>query len=85
MKTNQNPADKITVYTSGAGSRSVWRHLAEVFREFPQAHELGYRLFKRNIKAQYRQSFLGFGWALNKKHKRINGCYSFCNLNIHQS
>jgi lipopolysaccharide transport system permease protein len=64
MKTNQNPADKTTVYTSGAGSRSVWRHLAEVFREFPQAHELGYRLFKRNIKAQYRQSFLGFAWAL---------------------
>ncbi len=64
MKVSNHPSDKVTVYTSGAGSRSVWRHLREVFREFPQAHELGYRLFKRNIKAQYRQSFLGFGWAL---------------------
>ena len=32
--------------------------------ELPQAHELGFRLFKRNIKALYRQSVLGFAWAI---------------------
>jgi lipopolysaccharide transport system permease protein len=30
----------------------------------PDAHELGARLFKRNLKALYRQSLLGFSWAL---------------------
>jgi lipopolysaccharide transport system permease protein len=30
----------------------------------PEAHELGLRLFKRNLKAMYRQSLLGITWAL---------------------
>ena len=56
--------DKITIYSAEASSRSIPGHLRDVLRELPQAHELGLRLFKRNLRAQYRQSLLGFAWAL---------------------
>lgn len=55
---------KITVYTAGRTNRAFVGHLRDIVSEFPRAHELGLRLFKRNIKALYRQSLLGFGWAL---------------------
>ncbi len=55
---------KTTVYSAEASNRSVFFHLGGVLRDLPQAHELGFRLFKRNLKALYRQSLLGFGWAL---------------------
>jgi len=56
-------ADKITVYaaTKGKGVRAI---LGEIIEELPQAHQLGIRLFKRNVKALYRKSMLGFAWAL---------------------
>lgn len=56
--------DKITVYSAEAYNRSIIWHLVEIVRDLPRSHELGFRLFKRNIKAQYRQSLLGFAWAL---------------------
>ncbi len=55
---------KITIYSADNTDRSLLRHLREVFRELPEAHELGYRLFKRNIRAMYRQSLLGVVWAI---------------------
>ncbi|NJN27798.1 MAG: ABC transporter permease [Cyclobacteriaceae bacterium] len=55
---------KITIYSADNSDRSVFRHLREVFSELPEAHELGYRLFKRNIMAMYRQSLLGVVWAI---------------------
>jgi lipopolysaccharide transport system permease protein len=55
---------KITVYSSDTTNRSIAGHFREIFHELPDAHELGYRLFKRNIKAMYRQSLLGITWAL---------------------
>lgn len=54
----------MTVYSAEASNRSVIAHLRNIKVELPQAHELGVRLFKRNLKALYRQSLLGFGWAL---------------------
>jgi len=59
----KNP-EKITVYSAQAVNRSVFTHLKDVLRDLPQAHELGFRLFKRNLKALYRQSLFGFAWAL---------------------
>lgn len=56
--------DKITIYTSENSSRSLFGHLRGIVKDFPASHELGLRLFKRNIKAMYRQSVFGFGWAL---------------------
>ncbi len=55
---------KVTVFSSETSSRSLMAHLRDVVNNFPRAHELGFRLFKRNIKALYRQSLFGFGWAL---------------------
>jgi lipopolysaccharide transport system permease protein len=55
---------KITIYSADTADRSVASHFSEIFKELPEAHELGYRLFKRNIKALYRQSLLGITWAL---------------------
>jgi lipopolysaccharide transport system permease protein len=55
---------KITVYSADTTDRSIASHFRDIFSELPEAHELGSRLFKRNIKAMYRQSLLGITWAL---------------------
>ncbi len=54
----------ITVYAAEGSNLSIASHLQDIVSSLPQAHELGFRLFKRNLKALYRQSFLGFAWAL---------------------
>ncbi len=59
-----NRKESISVYSAEAANRSLLFHLREILGELPQAHELGFRLFKRNLTALYRQSLLGFGWAL---------------------
>jgi lipopolysaccharide transport system permease protein len=59
-----NERQKIIVYSAEASKRSLIAHLRDILQELPQAHELGLRLFKRNVKALYRQSLLGFGWAI---------------------
>ncbi len=56
--------DNIIIYSAEASSHSFVSHLRDVVQGLPQAHELGFRLFKRNIAALYRQSLLGFAWAL---------------------
>lgn len=56
--------EKITVYSARASTRSILKNLRAIAKDLPQAHELGLRLFKRNLKAAYQQSLLGFGWAL---------------------
>ncbi len=55
---------KITVYSADTTDRSVISHIRDIFADLPEAHELGYRLFKRNIMAMYRQSVLGIAWAI---------------------
>lgn len=54
----------VTIYSAETSSNSLITHLREIIQNLPQAHELGFRLFKRNTKALYRQSLLGFAWAL---------------------
>jgi lipopolysaccharide transport system permease protein len=56
--------EKVTIYSSGSTNLFIASYLKDIFINLPQIHELGFRLFKRNIKALYRQSFLGFAWAL---------------------
>ncbi len=63
---------KITVYSSDVDNHSISWHLRTIIKDFNQSHELGFRLFKRNLKAQYRQSMLGFGWAI--LHPLITAC-----------
>ena len=55
------PQLKTTVYSARAANRSVFAHLRGVIQDLPQAHELGYRLFKQNLKALYRQFGLNEG------------------------
>ena len=55
---------RVTIYSAGSSGRSLFGILRDIFRELPEAHELGARLFKRNLKAMYRQSLLGFVWAV---------------------
>jgi lipopolysaccharide transport system permease protein len=56
--------EHITVYSAQASNRSIRGHIKDILRDLPKAHELGLRLFKRNLKALYRQSLLGFAWAI---------------------
>jgi lipopolysaccharide transport system permease protein len=60
--TNQH--EKIVVYAAEKSGKTLWRHLRDIRNELPQSHELGLRLFQRNLRATYRQSFLGFLWVL---------------------
>lgn len=59
-----NKKEEIIIYSAKASNRSIFAHLYDIINELPQAHELGLRLFKRNLKALYRQSLLGFAWAI---------------------
>jgi lipopolysaccharide transport system permease protein len=56
--------ENVIIYSAEATSRSIVSYLRDIMNGLPQAHELGFRLFKRNLKALYRQSLLGFAWAL---------------------
>lgn len=59
-----NIKENIVVYSAEAANRSITGILYAIVKDFPRSHELGLRLFKRNLKALYRQSLFGFGWAL---------------------
>lgn len=59
-----NQKEHITIYSAEVTNRSLMFHLREILGGLPQAHELGFRLFRRNLTALYRQSLLGFVWAL---------------------
>ena len=54
----------VIIYSAETSSHSLIAYLRDILEGLPQAHELGFRLFKRNLKALYRQSLLGFAWAL---------------------
>ena len=56
--------ENITVYSAETSKHSISAYLRDIFNDLPQAHELGFRLFKRNLTALYRQSLLGFAWAI---------------------
>lgn len=59
-----NEVEKITIYSASSNNYSLFNHITAIYTGLPKAHELGLRLFKRNLKALYRQSLLGFGWAI---------------------
>ncbi len=61
MNTNKQ---QIIIYEANPQGNGLWQALINIFKDIRPAHELATRLFKRDIKAQYRQSFLGFFWVL---------------------
>lgn len=54
---------KETVYTPDSELLHFGRLLRHMARDLLAARELAWRLFVRNISAQYRQSLLGYAWA----------------------
>jgi len=55
---------KLTVYEPNSSQTSFFASLIAIIKDIKPAQELAVRLFKRDIQAQYRQSFLGFFWVL---------------------
>ena len=53
----------ITIYTPESPLKNPARLLHEMFRDLLASRELAWRLFVRNLSAQYRQTFLGYVWA----------------------
>src|SRR5436190_8244377 len=53
----------VTVYTPESPLRRPARMVREMFRDLLASRELAWRLFVRDISAQYRQSILGLFWA----------------------
>jgi len=54
----------ITIYTPDSSLASPFRMLREMFRDLAASRELAWRLTVRDLSAQYRQTFLGFLWAI---------------------
>lgn len=54
---------KETVYSPESNLRSPHKLLVEMLSDLLRARGLAWRLFVRNISAQYRQSVLGYFWA----------------------
>jgi len=50
-------------YSSEPFIKSPKRLLVDIYRDLSYSRELAYRLFIRNLSAQYRHSFLGYFWA----------------------
>ena len=54
---------QVTVYTSESQVRSPGKLVRSMWRDFRASRELSWRLFVRDLSAQYRQSFFGIIWA----------------------
>jgi len=53
-----------TVYTAASRLRDPVRLVRSMFRDLIASRELAWRLFIRNISARYRQTLLGYLWAI---------------------
>lgn len=54
---------RVTIYTPNSSINKPWRLLRDMFVDLADGRELAWRLAVRDIRAQYRQAFLGFLWA----------------------
>ena len=54
----------VTVYSPESRLRNPLVLMSELFKEYSQGLGLGWHLFVRNMKAMYRQTFLGYLWVL---------------------
>lgn len=55
--------DRVTVSTPDSELRHPWRLVANIFRDLWAGRELAWRMFLRNIRGLYRQTFFGLFWA----------------------
>lgn len=56
-------SNKVTVYTAKSVIRSPVKLIQGIMMDFWAGRELAWRLFLRNIRGLYRQTFLGLFWA----------------------
>jgi len=54
---------KETIYSPQSMPNGILSYFKAIIRDFYLGHNLGKQLFSRDLKAQYRQSFLGIFWA----------------------
>jgi lipopolysaccharide transport system permease protein len=54
---------KETIYSPQSMPNGLISYFKAIFKDFYLGHNLGKQLFERDIKAMYRQSFLGIFWA----------------------
>jgi len=59
-----NSQQNIRVYTPESSINKPGRMIIEIFQGFREGQFLGWRLYIRNLKSQYRQSLLGLFWAI---------------------
>lgn len=59
-----NHIDKAVIYRSGSPLRYPRRLFNEILKDLMAGKELAWRLFVRNISARYRQTLLGYFWAI---------------------
>jgi lipopolysaccharide transport system permease protein len=57
------PTSIVTIYTPDSPLRNPGKLFREMFRDLFKCHELAWRLFVRDLSAQYRQTYLGYIWA----------------------
>lgn len=57
-------SDTLIVYAPGSPLKDPRRLMREMFRDLVASRELAWRLFVRNINSRYRQSLLGYVWAV---------------------
>ena len=55
--------NKVTIYTPESGLKKPGKLLGDMISDLGNSYELGWRLFRRNMKGMYRQSLLGLLWA----------------------
>ncbi|HKR07045.1 MAG TPA: ABC transporter permease [Bacteroidia bacterium] len=56
-------ARAVKIYTPESRLHHPWLLLKEIRRDFKAGNELAWQLVKKDLNAQYRQSFLGIVWA----------------------
>jgi lipopolysaccharide transport system permease protein len=54
---------KETIYSPQSMPDGIGSYIKAIIKDFKLGHNLGKQLFERDLKAQYRQSFLGIFWA----------------------
>ena len=54
----------VVVYAASSELMHPWHLVMELFRDIVRGRELGWRLFLRNLQSQYRQTLLGYFWAI---------------------
>jgi lipopolysaccharide transport system permease protein len=54
----------VVVYSASSELVHPWHLVKELCRDMVRGRELGWRLFLRNLQSQYRQTLLGYFWAI---------------------